>query len=765
MVSNNKVDPVMRRLHNIVTNTILKQFFRAERNETEESRYQFFLYENALLSLDNIYDYVLEYDDIKVSAPHLDDDTIYNIIEGYENIADYLPPEMISHLLGIYRNKRISEYVELNNYYRMLMGLPAVEMSESDYILIDDKPIHTLTDIEIYRLKESGELDYYIANYPEHQYLFYLDKRIDFYAARKADVYEVIYIPKSPEFIKYSEYVSKEREVYLRNFTNTAMNRGSDYNEAMEVTVMKMSAMIYFFIDENNSGGGSSGVGGLGGGSAVKNTFSAEEAKNIWREYGMSLPKGMSEDYRNSITYIMNYLTRYKGTNFCVNFITKNIFSGLKLYKYEIRRRIKEGLSYPIPPNKKPEEIYDVDFILRPFNKDDYNPEEDDEERILTYEEVVLMDPRWGDTQELKDAVFGSKFSYVDSKYLSLDNYVDLSKFSENFTIVQRCLLERKQILINESILFSGGTGLNHNLFDLMVYYLAIMLYIESRLEFVAPDTLKKYNKLMGFKVPDNFDEVKEIFYYYLTQHGYNDFIKDFPDALNDNMSFVELLQNIDKAVGSAEMFHDIIKSCHNFPEVDCVTQLYKMIRVVDTSPHIYNMSSGSIDGKSYVEYLRENDLELSKRYEYVVRGSDSTLDLVVSDMDTITQIFMRMFEDYERKIPTLEIDRVKEAFNDANIFVNGISKYLTYVLKMYKAYSTDFIADNNIYQISNEYNYQMNIDQMDIELDFSYTKRMNISQYHRVEYSNTNILYSENVNSCMIVERTPYGDLIIGED
>lgn len=748
-----KIDPLMQKIHSLVSNTILKQTFRAERNETTESKQQFFLYENALLGFDTIYDYKLDASDVAVSAPHLSSNTIKMIVDGRVDIKDYLSDEMIQYLLEIYRTRRMAEYEELNNYYRMLAGLPPVETTEDEFIIIDGKPIHDMTSIEIYRLKQSKTLNYIIGENPDKPYLFYVDKRIDFYAARKADSFEVIYTPNTTDYLSYREYVNKERNVWMRNFTNTLMNRGSDYNEAMEVVAIKMSALIYWYIANNSP-------------SLNKNEYTQEEAKNVWKTFGVSLPKNMPADYRNSVTYIMNYLTRYKGTNFDVKFVSEKIFSGLKLYKYFIRKKPKAGLTYPIPEGTPPEDVYDIEFVLRPFNATnipDFRENEDKkEDRILTYDEVVQIDPRWRDSTELKRTIFESKFSYVNSKYLSLDNYIDLSKFGENFTIIQRCLIERKKLISTVDFNFSGGTGLTHNFFNIMVYYLGILTTLMTKMEIAAPDTLKKYKTLMGFRVPEKLQDMKELFLSYMTLHGYNEFVNEFPEALNDNMQFIDLLVNIDKAVGIAEMFHEIIRSCHNFPEIECMTEIYKMVRVVSTSPQVYDMYQASIDGKSYIEYLREVDPELATRYERIMM--DDTNELLISEMDMITQIIVRMVEEYEESIEGLDLSRIKESFNSANIFINGISKYLMYILKMYKAYSADFLTDGNIYEFNPEYNYQMNIDQMRIEMNARFKMRFNVSQYDQVTYSKSFEYHETNVNSDMVVKSTPYGDYILGE-
>jgi len=121
------------------------------------------------------------------------------------------------------------------------------------------------------------------------------------------------------------------------------------------------------------------------------------------------------------------------------------------------------------------------------------------------------------------------------------------------------------------------------------------------------------------------------------------------------------------------------------------------------------------------------------------------------------------------------EIARVKQAFTDANIFINGISRYLIYVLKVFKAYSADFLTEDNVYEINYQKNYQLNLDSIETYYDGLYwigsvdgrpdEGRWNVSQYDIVEIDgkfdyNDTIAYQTNTDSVFVI--TPYGDIRI---
>lgn len=742
------VDPNIQKARYLISNTILKMYYRAKLNETEESKAQYLLYYAAFMKLDKITSYDVEPKILSMLVPRLSNHVIESLCNGTASFNDHLTKEELDKVLTYYRKERMDSYEELNNYYRLLMGLPPYGESKENFIYVDNKPIHELSDLEIFRLKRTKQLDMIVASNPDKPYLFYLDKRIDFRIARQAGKYEILYTPQDLTFAEYRLQLNKERISFLRTFHMDAESRGSDYNEAVEMTSLKMRAFIYYTIETNTI-------------DLSKSEYTADEARDMWKEFGLSLPKNMPSTYRNATTFLLNYLTIYKGTNHVVEFLAEKIFSGLRLYKYMIRRRRKLDLPDNINEHTEPWKVYDVDFILRPYNSTnipDYG-KKGIEDKILTYDEVVDMDPRWRNNIDLKRAIFNNKFSYCDSKYLSLDNYVDLSNLTDNMDVIARIFTENKELLSNVTYEYAG-TGIKHNVFNFFIYYLAIFSFVMVRVHHGRiPDSLKHIKKMNGFRIPENLDLFKDEFRWFLTRHGFNDFLNKFPDCLNNNQSFMDLLINLDKAIDILPMFHEMIQSAHNFKEYDYLINLYKSIRIVDTSPNSFDLSSGSIDGMTYVDYLEAHDPELFNRYNYVLR--DKTYELLEAEVDGVSIAFDRIIED--NKSPQYSLDNLSNAFNSASIYVNGISKYLLYIIKIFKSYTSDILTEENIYELTAKYNYTMTIDQMKIETHSKMNERFNDSCYDYIKFnSGETKIIDMDTTDCMIVLKTSYGDIII---
>lgn len=734
----------------LISNTILKMKYRAELNETNDSKSEYLLYKAAYTKTDTIYSYEVGRNILLRFAPNLTNQEVEGLLYGTYKYENYLTGDELLNLLTYYRQERMDSYEELNNYYRMLMGLPPYGENPSEFIYVTgyDKPIHELTNNQIYRLEKTKQLDLIITQNPEKQYLFYLNKRIDFRIAREAGEFEILYSPTGTDYALYRSYVNKERQTYFRMFCLEGLLRGTDYQEATDMAALKLRAFIYYHIEaENNT-------------KLNKSEYTHEQARVKWEEYGYSLPKNMPSLYRDSITFLLEYLTIYKGTNHVVKFLCDEIFTGLKLYNYKIRRRLKEGIQFPVDPETPAWEVYDIDFILRPIyatNIVDF-AEDNTADKILSYEDIVNMDPRFRSTLDVKKAIFEHKFSYTDSKYLSLDNYVNLSKLTDEMSLISRIFTENKSLLENVSITYSG-TGIIHNFFNFFIYYMAIFHYVMNRMyDGKIPDTLLKIKRMYGFRVPENMEKFKDEFLWYLTRHNYNEFLNKFPNILNDTNDFFELLLNLDKAIDILPMFHDMIQKSHNFKEYDFLADMYKSIRIVNTSPNSFDMNIGSIDGKTYVEYLEENDPDLYDRYQYILK--DNTYELLENEIDNASIEIENFIDEYTTNESNL--NNVKHSFSYFSIYVNGVSKHLLYILKIFKSYQSDILTEDNIYQLTSKYNYTLTIDQMRIITQGKIKERLNMSCHDYINFNKKSKILDLHTTVCQMIYRSTYGDIII---
>jgi hypothetical protein len=751
-----KINTTEELIKKLVYNTICKMSTLASKNETEESAAAFTAYSNAYHKLDRLTDYDYTYDDIKRVAPTLSDSVIKALTEDSSQIKNILSGDEQKTLLNNARTEVIANYVELNEYYRMLIGIPPLDMDEKDWVTVTIEkggvetiiPLHQLTSVQLQKIEASGYLDTIKAKYKsdsKYAYVKYVDKDITALEAREAGPYTILYKPDGTTYQKYSEFYNEQRMLWLKTYYSEYLNRSTDYNEPLELVNIKLRAVIFYMIDSKSP-------------ILDRTEWTNNEASIVWKENGLVLPKNMPNTYVNTITYVIKYLGSLKGTNYAVKYCAEKIFSGLKLYKYFIRKRMKDGLTFPIPEGTSPMDVYTVDFIMRPYDATNIVDfaEEGEEDKVLTYDEVCELDPRWRNSTKIKELIYSEKFSYVESKYLSIDNYVDIMSVSEELSLVSRMFIQNKKILEDVTYKYSS-TGNTHNLFNLYVYFLALLTRSVESINVQSPDTLKKLKvkRFLAMKAPADADRWKIKFVWYFRQHGYTEFLEKFPKAVTDDIEFIELMTEIDNAVSIAPMFYEIMKDCHNFAEIEFMQQLFRVFRETEQVPEAYDMVNPTIDGKTYIEYLEDNDASLYVLYNKCI--ADETGSELVVEMDNCILWMIDLFSNMDTT------ENIAKFFDNMNIFVNGITKYLNYIIKIYKAYSADLISDSNIFDIdADKYNYQHTIEEIGINMNINQKLRWNVTQfdYAEIDKPNAYISLATNTNTDGVFAHTKYGDI-----
>ena len=726
MADVNIINSKLQTLTRLMGSIIVKQEKRAMEFETDEIYFDYEKYKFAIEELDVIEDYAGTWDLLTLVSlfPGVSPSILDRIVAGtmsFEKLVSLgiLLKDDLELALDNRRKWKIDNYEEKNDYYRMLIGLPPVNEDPKDYIYIDGKPIHEISALEYYKLRRSGKLEVIISEHPDKEYLQYIGKDISIFDAREAEQFQVLWVADTTESSIYREMFNRERKTYMVTYHNDHLCRTSDYNEAFELVQLKLRACIYYEIHMNSP-------------TLDKTTFSREESELLFKEFGLSFPKNMPDTYRDSISFVLSYMVMFKGTNYAVEFIANRVFSGLKLYKYFIRKRHKVGINYPVDPNTPPEEVYDVDFVLRPYEATNIIDSRDPsrEEMILTYDDVVDLDPRWRDTDELKKAIFSSEFSYLESKFISLDNLIDLSEISTGLSVISRMIVEHKDIFSTFEFTYNV-TGIGHNFFNLWIYFLSLYMYMVEHLRVKAPDSLSSISRVMGFRVPDNLQQVKTYWIWYFNMRkDIRDYLRDFPDAIHDDDDFLSLLVKVDKGIGISKLLDSVTAKCRNFPELKLVLDIYRLVRVVNTTPSAYGSKYPTVNGISYADWLEANDEILFLEFERCTSSED--INTIILEMDNMAQFLIQIINDHKTEL--FPLSNIINTINQLNMLVGGVSKYLLYILKLFKAYSTDFITDNNILTMSDEYNYQVNIDQMFMDVNMTIRRRWNMSQYDWVD-------------------------------
>ncbi|MGL5715463.1 MAG: hypothetical protein ACRCX2_20760 [Paraclostridium sp.] len=690
-------------VEDLLNNIVCKESIKAKLSATSDSDYKFSLYSRAVKQTDSPREYDVPLPLFHSLIPRIPISLAKELISGEKEYESYLNKDEISLLMSHLRNDRINSYVETNNYYRMLLGLPNYEETEYDWFYYKGHPVHELPIDVFYEVTKNGYLKILIQNNPNKPYLQYIGKNIDLIYARGAEQYDILWTGSDSKYNKFRQCFNKERVVFLKTIHSEFLCSTTDYTEARELVTLKLQSVLLYLLESNSN-------------ELDKAEFTKEEAIRIWTEFGLSFPKDMPELYRNTTTFLLNYLVSMKGTNYVLEYISDKLFTGIKLYKYFIRKTHRLNMTYPIPDNMRPEDFYKIEFVLRPFystNIHDFKENEMDD-KILSYDEVVDMDPRWRDADDLRKAVIEGEFSYVESKYLSLNNLVDLSEFSNTFSIFTRILIEHSELLKTRQFFISSASA-SVDAFSAIVYYLGLLTKFLERKDVKIPDSLDDACNLYGFRIPENIQELRIRFAWFFSKSDFSWLLDQFPDAINDNGSFFNFVVNTDKIIGLDNYMYDLLHSCKDWQEYELASSIFNLVKIVNKSPESYSIVPDS-EGITYHRWLLKNSPVLYSVYARVTESED----IFIQEIDSMTQSLLKFFNDATS--PTYTPNNINGVVNSFNIITNGVSRYLIYILNLFKSYSCEFLNENVAYYFSEKYNSLQQIPNM--RLDGEYTLR-----------------------------------------
>ena len=179
-------------LREIVKSVVVKRTILADaldkQLETETGyspRLAFIEYKDAYNKTDTLASYNFSIQDL---AKFTNDPNKLNaMLKDNKFIMTYLDKFEQEELLSKKRKDVLENYIEYNEYYRVLMGLPKMKIQggtlveDTGYYVylplnvkiqgVDNKiPVHKMTDLQKRSLSASGELDKLIVQYPRYEY-------------------------------------------------------------------------------------------------------------------------------------------------------------------------------------------------------------------------------------------------------------------------------------------------------------------------------------------------------------------------------------------------------------------------------------------------------------------------------------------------------------------------------------------------------------------------------------------------------------------
>ena len=323
----------------------------------------------------------------------------------------------------------INNYVEQNDYYRELSGsrplADTVNIPLADFGLTEEysdrgtyKYVHELPDQLKYLLYSEGKLDDIISQYPDEKYLQYFGKGITFYNARKAENFDLLYIPSETEVDetirnKYIDKYEVNRMYALTSIYSEAFKLQSDYYDnfiAILIVVMTITDMLAE-VQEHI---------------VRRDILDQRCIEYIFEQYGIPYYDEIPVKYQINMMKNLNTLLKFKSTAKCmVDICSLFGFDSTQIFQFYIlrNRKINASNEYVFNyikknvPNKCEPTIkktntavinQDTDSVDIPYPFDDYVTKGN--KMIVYLDDIILPDTYY--------YTLGTKLYFLDKKVL-----------------------------------------------------------------------------------------------------------------------------------------------------------------------------------------------------------------------------------------------------------------------------------------------------------------------------------------------------------
>lgn len=489
------INPISRLYQDMITilNSItIKYSVEAEKYETFKIKSNADRYINALLMKDNYFMYD-DYTEADFNAVGVTDT---DLIIFYQNNRFSVPSDLQSKLIVVRREREINDYVEENNYYRMLNGYPDLEDTSyfyaeksvcEEYGIPEDMPIHQIADkLGIYYinvLEGLGYIDELIEANPDKKYLKFLgSNRISLQYARNAKNFAILKIQQENVMEStYREFIRsyEKARIYFMSTCYVYQYRKviPYYDNFIGLCIFVMAIQQVSMRSIKN---------------AVDREFYDEYmVQLLYETYGVPYFSRVDETTQKLIVQNLNLLVQNKATNKVILDIASILgFNDISIYQYYLikkRRFDKNGRPLIVKKNQvntstgKVEEVYDDEAMNSVyFQKVDIRDENvkaglTNTLQRVEYHDITYYDPFWWEDDELHDEIWKTSYNYMETKYMGITTPYRLTELLFQSVLLLKLIMEKQPELYNVTLQIPKITSKNVSLPMVVVLFFALM--------------------------------------------------------------------------------------------------------------------------------------------------------------------------------------------------------------------------------------------------------------------------------------------------
>lgn len=417
-----------------------------------------------------------------------------------------VPVEYRESLLEQGRQAYLDQYVEENSYYRMIMGLPALDDTEFIYLSKDlqekyhvdpNTPVHELSTYTQMKYMETDEYKQVVLSNPSKSYLKYFGSyKIELYTARSAKDFDIIRYPAgrtdlNPNLLtEFPKSYADSREyimVTLYNYNMEDTYRG--YRTFMEFLIL-CYALMHINIKSVE-------------------TIIAHKCMDdtmlyiILSMYGIPDTLLLTKEVRRKLAIKVLNLIKEKGTNEVYYDIIDILgYQDIVISKLMLMKGQKFDENGTALDDYEP---YFLSIDLKDENQ--YESIVNGNARLFSYESIINNDSSWWDTEEVRQILQDKQYSEADSKYIMIEAVIHQMKSMFETIYFSRMIIDNKttdEFMITIPEIF--GTK-QVSIYDCIVFLICATCMVNGLSGEIYTDQ-EKLLATSGFNFDINMDEL-----------------------------------------------------------------------------------------------------------------------------------------------------------------------------------------------------------------------------------------------------------------
>ena len=651
----NPIQDLFLDIEKIMSFIVVKNKIEADKYETVDTAKDAALWISAIMQQDSYLTYHAFY--THAMFQDITPNVKYQIIESWLQNIYNVPLIYRDHLLQVGRQLVINNYVEKNDYYRMINGQPPIEATEADYVYLSDslKQIYGITDnIPIHQLSDTIQNKYILtdeyttmlANNPDKTYLTYIGLyRIDILIARRAKDFQLIrYLPMDRSDI--NPYLLKEFASLYNQYRDYVIS--TIYNDEYvdlfvnyrEFTSIMITSFVLMQLCNK----------------AVEHTsdrrfLDDNIIQTIFQMYGIPRSLIMTHEVKRRLVVALNKLIQEKSTNPVFYDLVKIlnyddvVISKLMLMKQQnfVNGQAVFSDGTPIntpqdmdlltminPDNGLPYKSLSTNIYFQAIDLTSDNPYHDIttlNSKSFGYSEVTSPDPRWWELPDTQNLIQNKYYTNADSKYIMIESVVNQTSSLFESIYFMRMLLDNKDFTDTFMMTVPEVFGnVSVSLFDLAIFLVAAMCE-NSNLTGEIITTASGLLAIAGF----NFDIDLNLFKEFLNTTKYVDSAKLLSFIGNLSMRSASDINRLfnEMMIPLKDWLTSEMSQSDNRTEFEEYEKIYRALFVYDAVRSVFVESFVSPVSRIMLEYkLSDSDwLAFSLFYPHASSGETITVD------------------------------------------------------------------------------------------------------------------------------------------